>query len=258
MIKFTLLLMALATAGGCIKTAEQVQKEKRYESMAEQMKDSQGLVSEVMGQLKDMRKQLDRMTGKIEEIEHRSRQIDPEQHKKMNENVALLQTQREADAAQMAQIQQELKEQRAFIEKVTTTLNGLNQTKAAAPAAKKKSPKDALNEALEMVKANKYKEARTELESLIDHKELNPGDHNKVFHGLGRVEFFTKNYEKALVYFSKIYGKYPKSSLAASSLHFIGKSLDKLGKKNEASEAFAKLVEDYPTSKEASEAKKEI
>jgi TolA-binding protein len=241
----------------CIKTAEQVQRERRYDYMAEQMKDSQGLVNEVMGQLKDMRGQLDRMTGKMEEIEHRQRMIDPQQYKQLSENVNVLKTQREADAANMGQIQQELKEQRSFIEKVTTTLNNMSQAKAT-PAAKKKGPKDQLSDALELVKTNKYIEARGELESLIDHKELSPGDHNKVFHGLGRVEFYTKNYEKALVYFSKIYGKFPKSSLAPSSLQFIGKTLQKLGKNEEAKEAFVKLTEDYPNSKEAAESKKEI
>jgi TolA-binding protein len=61
-----------------------------------------------------------------------------------------------------------------------------------------------------------------------------------------------------LIYFSKIYSKYPKSSLAASSLLFIGQNLEKMGKKDEAKEAYAKVVEDYAGSKEAKEAKKEM
>lgn len=256
MSKMIILIMTLVMTVGCIKTAEQVQREKRYDSMAEQMKDSQGLVSDVMSHLKDMQTQIDRMNGKLEEIEHRQKKIDPAKINQTAESVSLLTGQRQADATLMQSMQQELKEQRGFIEKVTTTLNSMGQSKA--PAAKKKNSKEQLNEALDLVKGNKYKEARAELEPLIDHQELNPGDHNKVLHGLGRVEFHTKNYEKALVYFSKIYSKYPKSTLAPNSLLFIGKTLQKMGKKDEASEAFAKLAEDYPGSKEASEAKKEI
>src|SRR5690606_10590452 len=130
------------------------------------------------------------------------------------------------DAEQLAQIQNELKEQRTFLEKVTATLSKMGKSES-----KKKSPKEELNEALGLVRDNKFSMARTELESLIGHKDLNAADQNKILHGLGRVEFYTKHYEKALVYFSKIFANYPRSSLAPSSLLFIGKSLDKLGKK---------------------------
>ncbi len=60
------------------------------------------------------------------------------------------------------------------------------------------------------------------------------------------------------MYFSKVYTKYPKASLAPNSLLYIAKSLKKLGKKDEAKEAFQRCVDDYPGSNEAAEAKKEI
>jgi TolA-binding protein len=238
----------------CIKTAEQVQREKRIESMSEQMRDSQGLVADMVSQMKDMQTQLDKLNGRLEELEHKNKQLDPAAVAKMNENMNLIKTQQETDSAQLAQIQAELKEQRAFIEKVTASLS----SGKAAPAAQKKSAKSELARALDLVRANEYGEARTELEALIDHPDLTPGDHNKVLHGLGKVEYYTKNFEKGLVYFSKIYTKYPKASLAPSSLLFIGRCLEKLGKKDEASEAFKKVIEDYPGSKEAKDAKKEL
>ena len=40
--------------------------------------------------------------------------------------------------------------------------------------------------------------------------------------------------------------------------HLIGQTLRAMDKKDEANEAFAKVVEDYPESKEALEAKKEL
>jgi TolA-binding protein len=248
------LVFVMFLSFSCIKTAEQVQREKRMESMSEQMKDSQGLVADMVSQMKDMQSQLDKLTGRIEEIEHRNKQLDPSDIAKMNENMTLIKTQQETDSAQLTQIQAELKEQRAFIEKVTASLS----SPKASPAAQKKSAKSELTHALDLVKSNAYKEARTELEALIDHPELSPGDHNKVLHGLGRVEFYTKSYEKGLVYFSKIFSKYPKSSLAPSSLLFIGRSLEKMGKKDEANEAFKKVIEDYPSTKEARDAKKEL
>ncbi len=254
MTKFFSLVFLLSLSTACIKTAEQVEREKRMENMSEQMKDSQGLLSDVLAQIKDMQQQLDRMNGKVEELEHRQGKINPDQLNKMNENMALIKTQQETQNTQMLQIQTELKEQRAFLEKVTTSL-----ASAKEPArAKKKSAKAELADAVALVRNNKYAEARSTLQDLSSNDELTPGDQNKITFNLGKVEFFTKNYDKAMVYFSKLYTKYPKSSLAAPSLLFIGKSLEKMGKKDEAKEAYNQVIEGYPDSKEAAEAKKEL
>jgi TolA-binding protein len=248
------LLTTLLFLVSCIKTADQVQREKRMQNISEQMKDSQSLVSEIHSQLKDMQRQLDLMNGRLEVIEHQNKSVDPTQASKTSESMALMKSQQETLNSQMVQMQNELKAQREFIQKVTTSLASEEKPKAS----KKKSAKDDLNAALEDIRQDKYSEARSSLEALIDHSDLTPGDHNKVLHGLGKTEFYTKNYDKSLTYFSKIYTKFPKSSLAPDSLLFIGRTLDKMGKKSEAKEAFAKVTEDYPGSKAAAAAKKEL
>lgn len=255
MMKIFSLVSLILLSTACIKTADQVNREKRLESMTEQMKDSQGLVADMVTQMKDMQTQLDRMNGRLEEIEHRQKQVDPENLNKMNETLNVLKTQQETESGQLLQIQNELKEQRAFIEKVTESLAAATK---AQTAPKKKSAKADLANGLDFIKKDKYTDARTLLETLIDHPDLTPGERNKVLHGLGKVEFYTGNSDKALVYFSKIFTKYPKSSLAPSSLLFIGKTLKKSGKKDEAKEAFLKVIEDYKGTKEADAAKKEI
>ncbi len=246
-------LIILSTA--CIKTADQVQREKRLESMTEQMKDSQGLVADLLAQMKSMQSQLNKMNGRLEEIEHRQQQVNPENINKMTETLNVMKAKQDADSAALVQIQSELKDQRAFMEKVTQSLAA---AKEEPRASKKKSAKSELANGLELIKQDKYDDARSELEALIDHPDLTPGDKNKVLHGLGKVEYYTGNSDKALVYFSKIYTRFPKATLAPSSLLFIGKSLAKMGKKDEAKQAFAKVVEDYKGSKEANEAKKEL
>ncbi|MGE3608505.1 MAG: tetratricopeptide repeat protein [Bacteriovoracaceae bacterium] len=259
MTKAIFLSLVLLSSTACIKTAEQVQREKNLENMSQQVKDSQGLMADMVDQIKDMQAQLDRMNGRIEELEHNQKQMTPENLKQLHESLALMKSQEEAQAAQLVQIQNELKEQRAFLEKVTQTLSSVEHAPAKSNgASKKKSKKDELTDALQLVSQNHYEQARTELEALIDNPELTPGDHNKVLHGLGRVEYHTKNYDKALVYFSKIFTKYPKASLAPSSLLYIGRSLKRLGKKEEAKEAFLQVSSDYPDTKEAKDAKKEL
>ena len=253
-MKFLSYFFLLVLSLSCIKTADQVNREKRVESMSEQMKDSQGLVADMVSQMKDIQSQLDKMNGRIDELEHKNKKIDPEAINKMSENMGVIKTQQEAQSSQLLQIQNELKEQRAFIEKVTANLSHVS----TGNKSQKKSAKSELEHALGLIKQDAFTDAKSELETLIDHPELSLGDHNKVFHGLGKVEYYIKNYEKSLIYFSKIYSKYPKSSLAASSLLFIGQNLEKMGKKDEAKEAYAKVVEDYAGSKEAKEAKKEM
>jgi TolA-binding protein len=61
-----------------------------------------------------------------------------------------------------------------------------------------------------------------------------------------------------MVYFSKIFSRFPKASLAPACLLFIGRNLEKMNKKEEAKEAFTKVIEDYPGTSEAKEAKKEL
>jgi TolA-binding protein len=254
-MKFLSLLLLLALSISCIKTADQVNREKRLESISEQMQDSQGLVADMVSQLKDMQAQLDKLNGRIEEIEHKNKSMDSESFNKMSETLKVISTQQTNQNTQMLQLQNELKEQRSFIEKVTSQLSS---TAKPSPKDQKKSAKNKLEHGLELIKKDDFSDARLELEELIDHKDLTPGERNKVLHGLGKVEYFTKNFEKSLVYFSKIYSKFPKASLAPSSLLFIARNLKKMEKNDEAKQAYAKVIEDYKASPEASEAKKEM
>lgn len=258
MMKILLLASLFVFSTACIKTAEQVNREKRFDQVSSQVGDTQGLVADLVSQIKSMQTQLDRMNGRLEEMEHKQRgQVSAEQVNKMTETLNVMKTQQDTDREQMTAIQTELKDQRAFLEKVTASLAAAKEA-PVTKKEKKKSAKADLDKGLSLIKQNKYNEARVELESLIDHDELTPGDKNKVLHGLGKVEYYTGNHEKAMVYFSKIFTKFPKASLAPSSLLFIGKSLEKMGKKEEAKQAYQKVVEDYKGSKEANEARKEL
>ncbi len=258
MMKFITIFSLLILISSCIKTADQVNREKRFDKMSEQLTDSQTLVTDMVSQLKEMQSQLDKLNGRIEEMEHKQKQFDPGAVSKLSENLSLLQSQKETENNQLLQIQTELKEQRAFLEKVTASLNNIGQNQVKNQKVKKKSAKEELNQAIGLVKNKSYEEAKPQLLALLDSKDLSPGELNKALHGLGQIEFSTNNFDQALVYFSKIYTKYPKASLAPSSLLFIGRALQKLGKKDEAKEAFAKLTEDYPGAKESKEAKKEL
>ena len=67
-----------------------------------------------------------------------------------------------------------------------------------------------------------------------------------------------KKYDDALVYFSKIYTNYPKSSFAPRSLLYIARCFNKLGKKDESKASYQELIDNYPKSSHAKTAKKEM
>lgn len=257
-MKSIIISFLLIFSVSCLKTTEQLNREKKFDSMSEQLSDSQNLLSDVLTQVKEMQSQVDKLNGRVEEIEFKSKNNNSVDMTKLNEELALLKSQKEADSLQLSEIKTQLSEQKKFLEQVTDSLSKLGTSKIEAKKIKKKSTKEELSEAQNLISKKKYEDAKVILLSLIDSNETAPGDTNKALHALGKIEFESKNFDKALIYFSKIYSKYPKASLAPSSLLFIGKSLKGLGKNSEAKEAFAKVSEDYPTSKESGEAKKEL
>src|SRR5690606_23326779 len=98
MVKNFALISLIVLSTACIKTADQVNHEKRFDSISEQVKDSQGLVADLLAQMKDLQSQLNQMNGKIEELEYRQKQVDPENIKKMNESLNVIKTQQESEA----------------------------------------------------------------------------------------------------------------------------------------------------------------
>ncbi len=242
----------------CIKTAEQLKREKKFEAMSEQLSDSQNIVTDLMSQIKLVQNQLDLLNGRLEEVEFKQKQVDPSSLKSVSEDISIIKNQREADSKDLLEIKNQIKDQQIFLEKITKSLSQISTNKNSNQNGKKKTAKDELIEALSLVKKNKYDQSKPLLLELLNSNELSAGDMNKALHALGKIEYQGKNFDQALVYFSKVYSKYPKSSLAPSSLFFIGKSLKTLGKTEEAKEAFVKLTEDYPQSRESSDAKKEL
>ncbi len=251
-MKSILVLTFLLTLTSCLKTAEQVRREQRVETMSQQLSDSQNIVADLTVMLKNLQSQIDTLNGKVEELQKGQQALQGADLKGMSENMNVIKTQ--LDAVQKSQDAQneELKQQRGFIEKVTEKLGNMNKSTSVGP---KKGPKDEIAAARKLIGRRKLSDARTILEGMVNDSSVGPGDMNKVLHGLGEIEFAQKNWEKSLVFFSKIYTKYPKSSLAPSSLLHIGRALNNLGKKDEAAQAFQELRTQYPGSSAAKEAR---
>lgn len=253
-MKVLLIALLTFTAVSCLKTAEQVKREQRVETMSQQLADSQNIVADMTVMLKSLQTQIDQLSGKVEELQHAQKATSGVNFQEMNENLNLLRQQVQSLSETQKQHGQEITEQRSFIEKVTDKLGKMGTQRSDSA---KKNPKSDIETARALIQKKKYSDAREILEGMVDNSEVTPGDQNKALHALGTIEYEQKNFEKGLVFFSKVYTKYPKSSLAPSSLLFIARSLAKLGKKEEAKQAFSEVITNYPGSSSAKDAKRE-
>lgn len=253
-MKFVVIAVLALSAAGCLKTAEQVKREQRVENMSQQLSDSQNIVADMTVMMKGLQQQIDQLSGKVEELQHQQKATSGADLQGMSENLNLLRQQVQSLNENQQKQNTELVQQRAFIEKVTEKLGKMGAQRSEGP---KKNPKSDIEEARALINKRKYSEAREILEAMVDNSAVNAADQNKALHALGLIEYQQSNYEKGLVFFSKIFTKYPKSSLAPNSLLYIGRSLAKLGKKEEAKQAFSEVVSSYPESSSAKDAKKE-
>ncbi len=253
-MRIVLLPVLALLLAGCLKTAGQVRREQQVESMSQQMSDSQGLMADLTVSVKNMQTQLDAMNGRLEESERAHSEARGQDLRALSESVTLLKQQVQALMDNQQKQDAELQQQRAFIEKVTERLGQIGQ----GGGATKKNPKSDVQAAWKLIRAKNYAGARRLLEGLLDDPEVGAADQNKALHALGILEYEQKNYEKGLAFFSRLYTKYPRSSLAPDSLLHIGRSLRRLGKKDEARQAFEEVRASYGGTGAAGQAQKEL
>src|SRR5690606_22025299 len=98
----------LLSLTSCIKTADQINRERQITTMSSQHTDSQSLVGQMMNQMQSIQNQLETLTGKIEELEHRQSLVNPEKIKENSEDIIILKTQADATKNQILVMQEEL------------------------------------------------------------------------------------------------------------------------------------------------------
>ncbi|MFZ4714126.1 MAG: tetratricopeptide repeat protein [Bacteriovoracaceae bacterium] len=259
---FALLILSSA----CLKTTEQIEREKKVDNLSQELSQSHKTVAELMLQVKDLQSKLNSMNGQFEELDHKQssnmgKQIE-EVHKQvtlLQEQVRGVQTENKGLNEKVVQLQENLDSQKAFIEKVTHSLGKMSQVKEEkVEKAKVEETGKTYEDALTLFKEKKIKKAKEIFLNIIDDKSQGAGTINKSHYQLGLIEFKSKKYDEALIHLSKVYTQYPDSSIAPSALLYIGKSFKAMKKDEEANSSFSELMEKYPKAKEATLAKKEL
>ncbi len=248
------LIIMLLLFTGCLKTAEQVRKEQQYnEEVAE---GSKNMLAYLSTRVKELEEQLGQSTGTIEQLQHEQEQIHQQAQKATDNKVEIvnLKMELENQRSQMEMLEKQVQEQSDFISEVTKSLEQMSK----APVAKASQNQNIENfsKGLEQYQKKNYDSAKKSFEQALAHDTLNNSQINIARHRLGLIEFDKKNFQTSIIHMSKIYPKWPRSSMAPDALYFIGLSLKEMGKKEEANEAFDKFLAEYPDHKWAKEIKR--
>ena len=251
-----LLLSLLVLLSSCFKTAEEI---KREQLIDQQLSQSSKIIADLSGQINELKGGLANTSGQIEELGYHSKQKSEIQVSSFNqsltqlaEQVKILTGENKKTQSEVNQLSRELKEQKAFIQKVTGTLSKMS----GKPTTQTSS--NLLKKAHTAFEKNQQTEAKDLYLQVISENKISNAKKNHVYYNLGLLEYWSKSYDEALVYFSKIYTKYPKSSFAPGSLLYIGRSFAKSNRPDEAKATFQEVIKNYPKSKQAKSAKEEL
>lgn len=249
-----ILLFLIISVSSCFKTSEQIRREKMVDSMNNQMGQSQKMTADHTLRVKELEDKVDSLSGKIEEIQHQSSVKDEtEQTNKKQKNAQLtaqvtaLKKVADSNKLEVAKLKAQIESQKKFIKKITAALGVATQAKQSKYV-----------QANKLYEGGKYTQAKQLYLELLSENKINAAQRNLVWFNLGLINYMGKKYDTALIYFSKIYTKYPKSSYAPKSLLYIARSFKLSGKKDAAKESFGELIKKYPKSWHANKAKTEM
>lgn len=127
-------------------------------------------------------------------------------------------------------------------DKTTKTAVNFNTTDFS-----KKDPVVVLEQADKDYKAKKYPQAKAAFEYLISIKYRVAYSN----YMLGEIEYFSKNYAKAIPYYKTTVASYNKGWYMPRLLYHTAISLDKVGQPSEANKFYSALKKAYPDSPEA-------
>jgi TolA-binding protein len=238
-MKFLASLALALLLTGCFQTAEEIRREQRVSQVDQELQQSRVTVAEMSTKHRELQDQINMLNGKIEEMTHQKNQLSDGQVSQITQLLTgqkaeieelRLQLKKQSDAT--TEMQEKLKIQTAYLQEVTQGLDNLSSTPKTKSKKEKKKDKSAevvgdskdfpskLKLVEEQIQAGKLAEAGALCESIIQDSAYSAGKHNQCRFKLGEIAYKKKNYEDALVYFSKIYTQWPKSSLAPESRFF--------------------------------------
>lgn len=184
--------------------------------------------------VEELKDEITRLTGRIEELERHQKNADPEK---------LQETLKQVDSrlAQLEKSQQAMQESLSEAHQLASSLQ---------------DPSELMKEAKNLFSDGRYQEAA---DQLTKYEKMNKAKNKEEAAFLkGESYFHLKQFKKAIVEYSKFPEKYTKSNFYPEALYKIGLSFDAMGLKDDAKGFYQELVEKFPKSAQAKKVKRKV
>jgi tol-pal system protein YbgF len=220
----------------------------RVDTMAKQAEQARKPRAEMVAEVSTLRQELMRLSGRVEESEHRLGQA-------LDQRASQEAAKAKAEAARAREeISKRLERLEAYLGMVPGKAKAAAAKPApAAPAAPQ--PKDIYNLGLRLYKQKSYEAARGRFTEYVKkYPKSRLADNAQYW--VGQTFYAQKKYEEAILAYNHLIKRYPKSSKVPSALLKQGLAFRALGDKRTAKIVLGKLVKKYPRSSQAKLARK--
>ncbi len=240
LIPFTVL--AVFVLSGC-KTQEEIRREQLVDNLGVQMVQSQKLVADTTVTIQNLEDRIGSLTGKLDELDRNSQVQLQTQVDNLNQRITLLEESNKS-------LQAKTEEQSKYLQEVLGTLKNLS----SGSGGSKKKLND-YDQAMEDYGKGRYGTAKPILVKLLADKNIKGAKQARVIHNLGMISYMDKEYDKSLVYFSRLFTDHEKSGYNKNGLLFLARTFDKLKQKEQAKQTLNELISRFPTAKQVKTAK---
>lgn len=261
--KFFIVITLLAPfyLTSCLKTAAEIQRDQEVEQALVSARESNAIIAEITSKNKELQDQMSTLQGRIDEVQQKlntngtsaaTTTQNTEQFLKLVADVEELKSNN-------AKLQKAQEDNMEYIKKLESSIKGLTTTPIDASSFeskdKKKEKEITIDDAEKYLTDKKYSEVLTACKEVVASKATD-GKKNRCKYAQGLAYKELKQYDEGLLSLSQIYTDWPKSSLAPNALFEIGKILQLKGQNKESQLMFKKLINEYPKTDVAKEAKK--
>ncbi len=228
-------VLSVLVLSGC-KTQEEIKREQLVDNLGLQMVQSQKLVADTTVTIQNLEERIGSLNGKLDELDHNSQIQLQTQVDNLNQRITLLEESNKS-------LQAKTEEQSKYLQEVLGTLKNMSGT------GSKKKLND-YDQAMEEYGKGRYSSAKPILVKLLEDKKVTGSRQARVIHNLGMISYMDKQYDKALVYFSRLFTEHEKSGYNKNGLLFLGRTFSKLDQKEQAKQTLSELISRFPKAKQ--------
>ncbi|MBT7609746.1 MAG: tetratricopeptide repeat protein [Bacteriovoracaceae bacterium] len=253
--KLPLLLILLGLNLTSCKTQDEIQREQQVDSLSLQMVQGQQHSGENLIKIQELQEQIAKLQGSLDESTHGQKESLKVSIKHLEDRIVYIEESNKMLQENLESARAQIKDQRAFLDKVLKTLSKASTKKNKKIAKKKSKKKTGYNSAMELYKKKYYTKVRPIFIKMLKDKKIKGNKRARIYHNLGMIHYIKKKNEDALIYFSQLFTEYPKAIYNANGLLYMAKAFNRLKRKPESKQTLEELIKRYPKAKQVKEAK---